>query len=45
LTNRAFFFDTSEAEPWYFAEAVDGMTIELKSDEMPNWFQPIWDQF
>jgi predicted ABC-type ATPase len=44
-TNRAFFFDTSEAQAWYFAEATDGTTIELKSDEMPNWFQPIWEQF
>lgn len=44
-THRAFFFDTSAAEAWYFAEATDGTTIELKSDEMPRWFQPVWDQF
>ena len=44
-TYRAFFFDTSEEESWYFAEATNGTSIELKSDEMPNWFQPIWDQF
>jgi len=44
-TDRAFFFDTSKEESWYFAEAKGGTTIELKSDEMPNWFQPIWDQF
>jgi predicted ABC-type ATPase len=44
-TNRAFFFDTSEAEAWYFAEATDGTKIDLKSDEIPNWFEPIWNQF
>lgn len=44
-TNRAFFFDTSADEAWYFAEATDGITIELKSDEIPNWFQAIWDEF
>jgi predicted ABC-type ATPase len=44
-SHRAFLFDTSEDQPWYFAEAEDGTSIELKSDEMPNWFQPIWDQF
>jgi len=45
LTHRAFFFDTSEEETWYFAEATDGTKIELKSNEMPSWFQAIWDQF
>ncbi len=44
-TNRAFLFDTSEEEAWYFAEVSEGMRIELKSDELPTWFQPIWDQF
>lgn len=44
-THRAFFFDTSQTESWYFAEAANGTAIELKSDAMPNWFQPIWDQF
>lgn len=44
-TDRAYFFDTSEQEAWFFAEATGGTSIELKSDEMPDWFQPIWDQF
>jgi predicted ABC-type ATPase len=44
-TNRAFFFDTSEETAWYFAEATDGTRIELKSDEMPNWFERTWSQF
>ena len=43
--DRAFFFDTSEEESWYFAEATDGTELELQSDEMPNWFQPIWNRF
>jgi hypothetical protein len=44
-TNRAFFFDTSAAESWYFAEATNGTQLELKSDEMPTWFEPIWEHF
>lgn len=44
-SNRAFLFDTSEPVSWYFAETTDGCEIELKSDEMPNWFEPVWDQF
>jgi predicted ABC-type ATPase len=44
-TNRAFFFDTSETEAWYFAEATDGTRIELKSDRTPDWFESIRDQF
>jgi predicted ABC-type ATPase len=43
--DRAFLFDTSGDEAWYFAEATGGTRIDLKSDEMPNWFQPVWDQF
>lgn len=45
FTNRAFFFDTSEEEAWYFAEATDGSRLDLNSDEMPNWFAPVWNQF
>lgn len=44
-TNRAFFFDTSESNAWYFAEATDGNRIELESDEMPSWFESVWEQF
>lgn len=43
FTDRAFLFDTSEEEAWYFAEIIDGDRIELQSDEIPSWFQPIWD--
>lgn len=45
-TNRAYFFDTSEAESWYVAEITDGIEIDLKSEEMPNWFKnAVWDKF
>jgi predicted ABC-type ATPase len=44
-SNRAFFFDTSEQEPWYFAEATDGVKLELKQSEIPSWFLPVWNQF
>lgn len=43
--NRAFMIDTSGNEAWYFAEVTDGKTIELKSEQMPNWFQTTWNQF
>jgi predicted ABC-type ATPase len=44
-TNRAYFFDTSEENAWYFAEATDGVRMELKGDEAPNWFVPVWEHF
>jgi predicted ABC-type ATPase len=45
-SNRAYFFDTSEAESWYVAEITDGIEIDLKSEEMPNWFKTaVWDKF
>lgn len=45
-SNRAFLFDTTTgADIVCFAEVTDGKTIDLKSDEIPHWFQAIWDQF
>ena len=41
--DRAFLFDTSEEQAWYFAEITNGESIRLQSDEIPSWFQPIWD--
>lgn len=38
-TDRAYFFDNSGAEPWFFAEVTSGRTLEFQSDEMPNWFK------
>jgi len=44
FANRAFFFDTSEATAWYFAEVTDGAEVELKGDEIPNWFRKaVWE--
>jgi predicted ABC-type ATPase len=43
--NRAFFFDTSGQQPIYFAEVTNGEKLELKTDDIPNWFRPIWEQF
>jgi predicted ABC-type ATPase len=44
-TDRAYFFDTSEEHARYVAEITDGAQIELKGDEIPHWFRPVWDQF
>jgi predicted ABC-type ATPase len=44
-TDRAFMFDTSEDEPWYFAEITDGTLLDMKDIEIPNWFIPVWSQF
>jgi predicted ABC-type ATPase len=45
MASRAFFFDTSGNEPWYFAKSTNGDQIEFTGDEMPRWFEPIWQQF
>jgi len=45
-TDRAYFFDNSATEPWFFAEVTAGRTLEMQSDEMPNWFKAaVWDRF
>lgn len=42
-TDRAYLFDTSEAEAWYFAEVTGGTAVDLKSGgKIPNWFAPVW---
>lgn len=44
--DRAYFFDTSETEPWFVAEITAGQTIEFQSNEMPNWFKTaVYDKF
>ncbi len=45
FANRAYFFDTSGEEPWYIAETTDGKIIKPQSNELPNWFKPVWDMF
>jgi len=42
-SNRAFLFDTSEEEAWFFAEVTDGHSIRLETGEIPQWFAPIWN--
>ena len=45
-TDRAYFFDNSAAEPWFFAEVTAGRIIELQSNEMPKWFKiAVYDKF
>jgi predicted ABC-type ATPase len=36
--DRAWLFDSSGDQAWFVAEARDGTMLELKSDQMPNWF-------
>ena len=41
--DRAYLFDTSEAEAWGFAEVTGGAVSDLKSHgEIPNGFAPVW---
>jgi predicted ABC-type ATPase len=44
-SHRAYFFDTTGDETWYFAEVTNGVTIELKSHSTPTWFDAVWNQF
>jgi len=45
-TDRAYFFDTSEAKSLFVAESAGGRCPELCCDPMPNWFRNyVWDQF
>ena len=37
--NRAFIFDNSNTSKTWIAEIVNGTDIELKVDEVPNWFK------
>ena len=44
--DRAYCFDTTGDDSWFVAEVTAGKTIELQSDEMPNWFKAaVWDKF
>jgi predicted ABC-type ATPase len=45
-TDRAYFFDTSEAESLFVAESIGGKRPELQCDSMPNWFKTfVWERF
>ncbi len=44
--DRAYCFDTTEDDSWFVAEITAGRTIELRSDQMPNWFKTfVCDKF
>lgn len=38
-TNRAYFFDSSEATSLFVAESTDGGRPELRCDRIPHWFE------
>ena len=45
-TNRAYFFDTSGDAPLLVAEITDGKRLELRCEQIPNWFKThVWDKF
>jgi len=39
LSSRACVFDNSSKDPTWLAEITDGKVVELKSAEVPKWFQ------
>ena len=38
-TNRAFIFDNSSISKTWLAEITNGNNIDLKTEEIPNWFR------
>lgn len=44
LSTRAYLFDTSQEQSVWIAELKDHQ-LELRIDEIPNWFQPTWELF
>lgn len=38
-TNRAYLFDASDDNPKLFAEITDGIEIEFRAEEIPEWFK------
>lgn len=46
-TNRAYIFDNSghQQEHTWLAEITDGQILEMKTDQMPEWFKrAVWDK-
>ena len=39
LTNRAYIFDNSDEESTWIAEITDARDIEIKQDDVPDWFK------
>ena len=46
LSDRAYLFDNSSHERVWLAEVTDGRVLEMKSEQMPQWFKrALWDKF
>lgn len=44
-TNRSYIFDNSSHEHLWIAEITNGQTLEMKVDQMPQWFKSaLWDK-
>lgn len=39
FTNRSYIFDNSTHEHIWLAEITDGQMLEMKTDQIPNWFK------
>jgi predicted ABC-type ATPase len=45
-TNRAYIFDNSGSEHVWIAEITDSRVLEMKTDQITNWFKTaLWDKF
>jgi len=46
LADRAYIFDNTSHERVWLAEVTDGRLLEMKSEQMPQWFKcALWDKF
>jgi predicted ABC-type ATPase len=45
-THRAYIFDNSSHERIWLAEITNGKMLEMKTDQMPGWFESaLWNKF
>lgn len=45
-TNRSYIFDNSGHKHIWVAEITNGQMLEMKADQMPQWFKTaLWDKF
>ena len=45
-SDRTYIFDNSGHERVWVAEVTDGDVLEMKTEQMPNWFKmALWDKF
>lgn len=45
-TSRAYIFDNSQTHLIWIAEVTDGRLLEVKTNQLPNWFRrAVWDKF